>query len=185
MDDAKIKGWLRPVWRRIYAWISKGRQFFEMDDDSWKHYANPLSLWIRLFCFPVLAVAIYARVWWGAWSWIIVLLSSLWIWLNPKIFPAPHSTKNWASFATFGERVWLHRHDVPIPYSHQWIANALSAVMLINLFPLAYGLIEVNAAFVFFPVMIQMIAKLWFYDRMVWLYTQVQADNPTYASWMY
>lgn len=54
MDYAKIKEWLRPVWRRIYSWIRKGHKFFEMDDDSWKHYANPLSLWIRLICFPIL-----------------------------------------------------------------------------------------------------------------------------------
>lgn len=185
MNYADLRERLRPVRQTAFNRIGKIGRFFETDDDSWKHYANPLSLWLRLMCFPILTIAVYARVWWGVFSWLIVLLSALWIWLNPKVFPAPSSTKNWASFAVFGERVWMHRHQVPIPYFHERTIRILSFILLVNLFPLAYGLIEANAAFVFFPLIIQMIFKLWFYDRMVWLYTQMQAENPTYASWIY
>lgn len=178
MDYQKLQEWSKIAGHRI-------AQLFVMDEETWKHYANPWSFWTRLLCFPLLILAIYARVWWGISSWVIVVIAMTWTWLNPRIFPAPRTSKNWSSFATFGERVWLNRKVVPIPKDQRRVIGSLTFLMFVNVFPLAYGLIDLDLPFVVFPMILQLVVKLWFYDRMVWLYTHMQCTNPTYASWIY
>ncbi len=84
-----------------------------MSDETRERHANPWSVWTRYGALPILIAAIWSHVWVEWWSLIPILMTVLWIWLNPRVFPRPISTKNWASKAVLGERVWLNRIALP------------------------------------------------------------------------
>jgi hypothetical protein len=57
-----------------------------------------------------------------------VAATALWIWLNPRVFPGPRLTDNWASKAALGERVWPNRGRLPAPPHHRIMPHVQSAV---------------------------------------------------------
>jgi len=106
--------------------------------------------------------------------------------LNPIFFKKPKSTKNWASKAVLGERVFLNRDQVKIPTVHQTvlypILNTISSVgMLISIWSIIYyslwgAVLGVSLAY---------IGKSWYLDRMVWLYEMMKDKHADYAKWDY
>ena len=160
-------------------------KMMSMDDAAWERHANPWSVWTRAFTgLPVLLFAVWSIRMTGWWSILILSLSWLWIWLNPRLFPIPETTDNWASKVSFGERVWLNRSDCPIPEHHSRWALALSIVAGIGFF------IAVTGAFFnnIFPTVtggiISWFGKMWFCDRMVWLYDDMKETIPDYKEWL-
>ena len=101
---------------------------FALDDVTWLRHANPWSVILRFTVLPILVLAFWSRLWLGWWAVIPIALSLLWIWFNPRIFPAPRSLDHWTSKAVLGERVWLDRDIVPVPDRHRTIPNVLSAI---------------------------------------------------------
>ncbi|MGL4523999.1 MAG: DUF6653 family protein [Spirochaetia bacterium] len=176
------------LWDRVTGYF-----FISDDENHWRHHANPWSVWTSLSCLPLLVLAIYSRQWWGIYSWGAVVLAILWLWLNPRIFSVPKTTRCWASYAVFGERIWFHRYDrkdteSPMPRipAHHFVAiYALSTLMLINAVFLAFALIDLKLTQIVLATVIQVMAHLWFYDRMVWLYTDMYGEDPLYESWVY
>lgn len=148
-----------------------------MDDAVWERHANPYSGWSRVPVLPLLALAIWSRVWIGWWSLAPIALIFLWIWLNPRLFSAPVSTDNWMSKGVMGERVWLNRKKVPIPVHHERVTALLNMLAGLGLIPFAYGLYQLNEWMVIAGTVIMMIAKLWFLDRMVWLLEDMNTGN--------
>lgn len=145
-----------------------------MDEASWKRHANPWSVWTRVPILPLLALAVYSRVWWGWWSLVPTGLLIVWTWLNPRVFKEPKSVDNWASKGTFGERIWLNRSKIPIPDHHARAAGILSAFAVCGTLVLIYGLAFLNAWAVVTGVVIAVGAKMWFVDRMVWLFEDLK-----------
>lgn len=156
-----------------------------MDDATWKRHANPWSVWTRFLILPLLVLAIWSRVWIGWWSCVPIVLLIVWTFLNPRAFPKPPSTDTWASKATFGERIWLKRKANPIPAHHVLIAHALSAATALAVIPLAYGLISYEPLVTGLSLALVIGGKLWFLDRMVWLYQDMKDTNAVYGSWLY
>ncbi len=89
---------------------SRAAKLFQMSDDVWERHANPWSVWTRYPCLPLLAIAIWSRVWIGWVSLLPIALICVWIWINPRVFGKPKSTRNWASKAVLGERALLAHH---------------------------------------------------------------------------
>ena len=156
-----------------------------MNDATWKRHANPWSVWTRFLILPLLVLAIWSRVWIGWWCLAAIALLIVWTVINPRAFPKPSSTHGWASRATFGERVWLNRKTVPIPEHHYRFSHALNAVTASALIPLIYGLITYELLITFLGLALIIVGKLWFLDRMVWLYQDMKGSNQDYASWLY
>lgn len=156
-----------------------------MDDAAWKRHANPWSLWTRVPILPLIILAIWSRDWIGWWALVPVILCILWAWWNPRAFPPPKSTNNWAGKGTFGERVWLNRKTIPIPAHHAFMAHLLSGVSLVGVGFLVWGLLYLQ----FWPTLVGFIltfgGKLWFVDRMVWLYEDMKDASEEYKSWLY
>lgn len=148
-----------------------------MDDAVWERHANPYSGWSRVPVLPLLALAIWSRVWLGWWALAPIALIFVWIWVNPRLFPAPKSTDNWMSKGVLGERVWLNRKNIPIPDHHAKAATWLNALAGIGIIPFALGLYQLNGWMVIAGTVIMMIAKLWFLDRMVWLLADMNGKN--------
>lgn len=158
---------------------------FRMSDEVWERHANPWSVWTRYGALPVLIAAIWSRVWIGWWSLIPILATIIWIWLNPRVFPRPDSTKSWASRAVLGERVWLNRNVIPIPDHHSKAVRILNVVMGLGFLLLVYGLVVSNLASTLLGLSVVVIGKSWFLDRMVWLFEDMVSDHPEYQQWLY
>lgn len=158
---------------------------FKMSDEAWQRHANPWSVWTRNTVLPLLIAAIWSRVWLGWWSLLPIALAVLWMWLNPRVFPPPASTNNWASKAVLGERVWLSRDKIPVPPQHRQMPLVLSVVSGLGVPFLVWGLVKLDVWPTLFGSALVYMGKLWFLDRMVWLYEDMKDADPQYQSWLY
>lgn len=159
-------------------------RLFAMTPRTWERHCNPWSAWSRVPVLPLLCVAIWARIWIGWWCLIPVALLLIWTWLNPRAFPPPATTRSWVSRAVMGERVWLARAKVPIPRHHEFWAMLLSALSGLGLPPLIYGLWVLDVVWVLIGLILTIGPKMWFLDRMVWLYEEMSDMHPEYRAWL-
>ena len=88
------------------------------------------------------------------------------------------------SKGVLGERVWLNRNKVPIPTHHLRAGHLLSLLPLIGLAPFAWGLVKLDLWATMSGMALTMIAKLWFLDRMVWLFDEMVERNEVYRGWL-
>jgi hypothetical protein len=141
-----------------------------MDDEAWARHANPWSFYTRIAGSGFLAAAVWSRVWLGWWAMVPVALGIAWLWINPRAFRAPANLDNWASRAVLGEQVFLNRQAVPVPPGHVQAANLLVAVSAVGTILLIYGVWALHIWVTVTGYSLMVVGKLWFVDRMVWLY---------------
>ncbi len=158
---------------------------FQMSPEVWARHANPLSVWTRFAVLPFLIVAVWSRAWFGWWSLVPIFAIVVWTWLNPRVFRRPASTRNWASKAVLGERVWLNRKEVPIPRHHIKAIRALNIITGLGSLLLLYGLIVLDVFATTVGACVVVLDKCWFLDRMVWLYDEMVENHSPYRDWLY
>ena len=158
---------------------------FAMSDAVWARHANPWSVWTRVVILPLLAVAIWSRVWIGWWALLPCALLAVWTWFNPRVFAKPSSTDNWASKGVLGERVWLNREAVPVPAHHRNMAAFLALLSGLGLLPLVWGLVALAVLPTLLGLIVVVGGKLWFLDRMNRLYDDMKEADPRYRGWLY
>jgi len=141
-----------------------------MDEDTWARHANPWSVWTRNTVLPILILAFWSRAWLGLWSLVLIAGAVLWTWINPRFFPRPESTENWASKAVLGERIWLNRKAMPVPERHRRAPKILSACSGAGMLSVIWGVYALEVWPTLFGAAVVYMSKLWFLDRMVWLY---------------
>lgn len=155
-----------------------------MTDEVWARHANPWSVWTRVASLPFLLAAIWSHTRLGWLAAVPVGLVVVWLWLNPRIFPPPRTTTSWASRATLGERVWLARDRVPIPGHHARAARLLAAASGLTFVAAITGAVLNDLALTAAAGSLSWVFKMWFVDRMVWLYDDMRDKHPAYRSWM-
>lgn len=153
-------------------------RFMGMRDADWRRHANPLSVWSRFSCLPLLVLAIYARVWIGWWALPLFVLAAVWTWINPRAFPPPDDFGAWASRGTLDERIFLARDRYDVPAHHIRAAHVLTVLSAIGLVPLIYGLIVLNPWAALLGLVAVVLPKVWFVDRMVWLHAGITQTMP-------
>ncbi|MDJ0590488.1 MAG: hypothetical protein QNJ72_10885 [Pleurocapsa sp. MO_226.B13] len=158
---------------------------FKMDEVTWLRHANPWSVGTRFTVLPLLILAIWSRLWLGWFSLLPVAIALLWMWFNPRVFPQPKSTNNWASKAVLGERVWLNRDNIPVPQHHQKIPNILNLISASGIPFLVLGLVNLEIYPTLIGTILVILGKLWFIERMVWLYEDMKDNHAEYSSWLY
>jgi hypothetical protein len=155
-----------------------------MSDETWQRHASPWSVYTRMPTIAFLLASIWSHTTIGWWAIVAFGAVAAWAWLNPRLFPPPRSTDNWASRATFGERIWLDRARIPIPRHHAAMARFLCLVAASGFF------VSVVGAWLNEPIStvaggcVTFLAKLWFCDRMVWLFENMQVVEPSYRAWI-
>lgn len=159
--------------------------YFQMSDDVWAKHSNPWSVWTRYPCLPLLSLAVWSRVWIGWMSAVAVLLVVVWIWLNPRFFGKPKTTKHWASKAVLGERAYIKHSKCDVPEHHIRAIRNLNIITFAGFFAVLYGLITLDAVFTTVGVLVTILGKTWFLDRMVWLYQDLSVANEEYRQWLY
>jgi len=140
-----------------------------MDDATWARHANPMSAYTRFTVLPLLVMAIWSRVWLGWWAILPTALVLAWAWVNPRAFPPPRNLDNWASRGVLGERVFLNRRDEVAAHHRAW-ADGLAWASLPGVIVLVIGLIRLEPWWTLFGMVLAVGPKVWFVDRMVWLY---------------
>jgi hypothetical protein len=163
----------------------RAASLFRMSDETWERHASGWSVWTRMATLPVLLLAIASHAWLG-WPTAIILVAlvAIWLWLNPRLFAPPRSTDTWAAKATFGERVWLNRKAIPIPGHHNRMAHILSAFAAVGLAIALYGAVTASLWPALLGSVIAYASKVWFCDRMVWLYADMKDASSGYRSWL-
>ena len=156
---------------------------FRLDDAAWLHHANPWSVISRFTVLPILITAFWSRLWLGWWAAVPVALGLLWMWLNPRIFPPPHSLDHWTSKGVLGERVWLNRDAVPVPVHHRIAPTILSAISGTGMLFVIWGVLVFDPWPTLFGAAVVYLGKLWFVDRMVWLWHDMENATEEYRMW--
>ena len=164
---------------------SKTAKFFKLNNKNWLRHSNPWSAWTRVPIIIFLAIAIWSRVWIGMFSILPIGLVLFWTFINPRVFPAPKSTKNWTSRAVLGERVWINRKNHPLPKHHLRMIVILNAISFLGLPFYIYGLYTLHFWSTLVGIILVMAGKMWFLDRMVWIYLEEKENNEEYKSWEY
>lgn len=156
---------------------------FQMDDDTWERHTNPWSVWSRMTVLPALILAAWSHVWIGWWALMPGAIALLWAWLNPRLFRKPKSLDSWASKSVLGERIWINRDEVSVPEHHRLASNALNAVSGTGMPFVVWGVVQLSVWPTLFGMMLVYAGKLWFLDRMVWLYEDMKDATPEYRAW--
>lgn len=155
-----------------------------MDERTWRRHANPLSVWTRLPIIAVLVAILFYRDLLGWWMWPLLAAAIVWTFFNPRAFPEPASTDNWASKGVMGERVWLNRKAVAIPPHHAAWAQGLVIASGVGMIPLIWGLVVQDFWLTAFGTLLVFVSKLWFVDRMAWLFEDMSRTTGEYAKWL-
>ncbi|RXJ54179.1 hypothetical protein CRV04_12385 [Candidatus Marinarcus aquaticus] len=161
-------------------------KLFQLDDTTWMRHANPLSVWTRYSVLPFIILACWSRETLGTWSAFLVMLSVLWMFLNPLIFSKPKSTKNWASKSVLGERIYLNRDKLEIPLHHRTkLYHLLHLLSLLGVGICIYAIIYYSVWAALLGIALTYLSKSWFLDRMVWLYEDMKESDEKFKSWEY
>jgi len=161
-------------------------KLFGLEGENWTRHANPWSVWTRFAVLPLIALSIWSRDWIGWWCLVPIVLSLVFMMVNPLLFPKPRSTRHWTSKAVFGERVWSERTTVPVPA--QFTAKPLTMTYVFQAAGaalLAYGLVRLNLIDTVAGILLVQVAKAWYVDRQVLLYEDMKGRHPQYAEWDY
>ncbi len=150
---------------------------FRLDEEGWARHSNPWSGWTRFATLPLVALVGWSRAWIGPW-WLLALAALLaWLWVNPRLFAAPRSCEAWISRGVLGERLWVARDRVPIPAHHRLAPKVLSGVAIAGFALMLYGIAVLAAWPTVTGMVIVLLAKMWFVDRMVWLHHDMTKDE--------
>lgn len=164
--------------------FERAERMMGMTDEVWARHASPWSVGTRFLMLPLLALAIWSRVWIGWWALLAVAVVLFLVWWNPRAFPPPATTDHWAAKGTFGERVFLNRKSVPIPAHHLRWGVALSWASAAGLPFFIWGLWALEVWPTLLGMVLIVLPKVWFVDRMVWLYEDMKDATPEYRGWM-
>lgn len=161
-------------------------RFFQLDDAAWMRHANPWSVATRFTVLPFLLLAGWSIELLQWWATLPIALALLWMYINPLIFKAPKSTRNWASKAVLGERVFLNRDKIVLPRQHQTPVHKIAnSVAFGGLLLSMWAVYAHQLDWLITGVLFSYFGKVWYLDRMVWLFEDMKKEHPEYARWEY
>lgn len=160
-------------------------KMMSMDEKTWLRHANPYSVWTRIITvLPLILFSIWLIKPMGTYSLFFIVPVALWTWLNPRMFKKPSRTNNWASKVTFGERIWLNRGENPIPNHHANWAIFLSSIAGVGFVIALIGTYQHLYLPAITGAVISWLGKMWFCDRMVWLFEDMRRENDSFDKWI-
>lgn len=154
-----------------------------MSDDVWVRHANPWSVWTRIAMFPFWFISIWSRLWIGWWSLLPIGVLAVWTWLNLRVFKPYDDDSPWSTRGVLGERIFVNRKTIPIPQEHLVVAYMLSSLAALSAAGAVVGFVTAKFWLALGGWLLAIAFKLWFVDRMVWLYEVMSSSVPEYQSW--
>lgn len=145
-------------------------KIFNLTWDKWKKHANPWSVWTRFSTLPFLVFAIWSHVWISWYSLIPVSVLIIWLMVNPTLFKEPKNFNSWASKAVLWERFFAERTTTPIPSHHNVPIIILTVLQSLWALILWFWLWNTHIYLTLVGTLLIYLTKMWFLDRMVWIY---------------
>ena len=81
--------------------------------------------------------------------------------------------------------MWINRKQIPVPEYHRLVPNLLNGISGLGLLFLIWGLWRLNIWPTALGAVLIYSSKVWFLDRMVWLYEDMKGSTIEYSSWLY
>ncbi len=150
---------------------------FDLEGDNWMKHANPWSIWTRFATLPFMILAIWSRVWLAWYCLIPVVVLIIWLLINPTLFKKPKSIDNWGSKSVLGEKIWSERKQRAVPKHHNTPVRILTILQTIGGLLLIFGLWKLRLDFTIIGAITVYLSKMWFLDRMVWIYEERKMMN--------
>ena len=129
--------------------------------------------------FTILILAIWSRVWIDWYSLIPIILLIIWLKMNPTLFKTPQNLDNWGSKSVLSERYWSERKMKPVPKQHNTPVLILTILQAIGGIILIVGLWKLDISLIIIGTIIIYMAKMWFLDRMVWIFENMKNEDTT------
>lgn len=126
---------------------------------------------------PLLALAVWSRVWLGWWSALPVVLALVWLWLNPRAFPPSRSDRAWMTRAVLGERIWIGQDRSDLA-AYAAPLRLWTAVGVLGVPILAWGLWVLDPVTTILGIAVIAAGKLVFCGYMARLYDDAVAARP-------
>jgi len=155
-------------------------KLFNLKDNNWLKHANPWSVWTRFATLPFLILAIWSRIWLNWYCLIPISIIIIWLFINPTLFKKPKTFNSWASKAVIGEKYWANRNNNIIPNHHKTPIFILTLLQSIGGILLTIGLWKLNVNITIIGTIIIYLTKMWFLDRMVWIFNERNITNTEY-----
>lgn len=83
-----------------------------------------------------------------------------------------------------GEHVWDARKTIPIPPQHAKMVALLNSFLGIGFIPFAMGFYQLDVWMVITSTATTATVKLWFLDRLAWLFDDMNETHITYGKWL-
>lgn len=163
--------------------IASAEKTMGMTPDAWARHGNPKSVFSRIVGGTAVFFALWTPFWIGWWSVAPIMLAGFWVWLNPRLFRPPEHAEAWATRGVLGERAFLNRKEVAVPREFErvaWIATAIAIVFLVSA---AHAFWQRDFWYAFVAWHAATLAKLWYCDRMVWLWDIMKERSDAYRRW--
>ena len=149
-------------------------KIFNLQGENWKKHANPWSVWTRFATLPFIVLAIWSRAWIGWYAVFPVMILIIWVVVNPTLFKVPKNFDSWGSKAVLGEQFWSERKEHPVPEHHRIPVLILTILQSLGGLLLIFGLWKLELSFTIIGTIIVYLAKMWFLDRMVWVFEDMK-----------
>ena len=79
----------------------------------------------------------------------------------------------------------MNRKKIPVPSHHRYLPNILSVVGAVGAIPFVWGLYLLEIWPTVLGGVVIVMSKVWFADRMVWIFEDMKDVTPEYRSWLY
>jgi hypothetical protein len=153
-----------------------------MNEKVWASHANPLSGWTRLATAPLW----FCALWSVSLDRLVVVDPDCSVVpvdvVESRIFPPPVDDRAWMTRGVLGERIFCRRDECDIPAEHIRFAHILTFFAVISLISAVWGLLSGR----FWPALggwlLMITFKLWFIDRMAWLYHTMKDTGASVGS---
>lgn len=150
---------------------------FNLEGDRWMKHANPWSIWTRFATLPFIVLAVWSRVWIGWYCLIPIAILIIWLFINPTLFPKPKDLNNWGSKSVLGEKFWSERKKNPVPSHHIIPIQILILLQTLGGIALIIGLWKLDLVFTISGTITVYLSKMWFLDRMVWIFEEMKGQS--------
>lgn len=144
---------------------------FRMSDEAWRRHANPWSVYTRFAAIPLMILAIWSRIWIGWWALVPVAVIIVWLLINPHVFAAVDTPRNWAAKGIYGEKLWL-RENHRVPAGYRSALRWLIVPGVVGFALLAWGLVQLSLWPTVCGAALIAMAQLWRIDRLGQLYDE-------------
>jgi hypothetical protein len=165
-----LSDWCR---QRFDLFVKTLARAFTTTKEAWRRHANPWSVYTRFAAIPEMIFAIWSRIWIGWWALLPTAGVILWLWLNPRVFPAVSEPRSWAAKGIYGEKIWLLEPSRVSPECRM-VLRWLMIPAIAGFILLVWGLIWLSAWPTVFGATLIALTQLWRIDRYSRLYDECQ-----------